>query len=183
VARVLHVDELPGALAGAPAVHLLVGVNSDSGASSTPAAFPGLAALPVDASGALHAALCACRALKTPAEVALLRYAARLSSEAHVSVMRQAKPGMFEFQLESLFLHHCYMWGGARHVGYTCICAVGPNAAVLHYGHAGAPNDRVLADGDIALLDMGAEYACYGAGGVAHGGVGVPQLPRCAEGG
>jgi Xaa-Pro dipeptidase len=70
---------------------------------------------------------------------------------------------MMEYQLESLFMHHCYMWGGARHAGYTCICACGPNAAVLHYGHAGAPNDAPLRDGDIALLDMGAEYACYGA--------------------
>ena len=34
---------------------------------------------------------------------------------------------------------------------------------MLHYGHAGAPNDAPLRDGDIALLDMGAEYACYGA--------------------
>ena len=32
---------------------------------------------------------------------------------------------------------------------------------MLHYGHAGAPNDRMLEDGDVALLDMGAEYHCY----------------------
>ncbi len=55
------------------------------------------------------------------------------------------------------------MWGGCRHVSYTCICATGAASAVLHYGHAGAPNDRVLVDGALALLDMGAEYACYGA--------------------
>ena len=92
-----------------------------------------------------------------------MRYVARLSSEAHNSVMRQARAGMYEYQLESLFLHHCYMWGGARHVSYTCICASGSSSAVLHYGHAGAPNDRLLVDGQLALLDMGAEYAHYGA--------------------
>ena len=163
VARVCHVDELPAALSAAPVLHLLCGVNTDSGAASTPASFPGLDALPTDATAALHAALCACRSIKTPAEVSLLRYVCRLSSEAHIAAMRAAQPGMFEYQLESLFLHHCYMWGGARHVGYTSICACGPNAAVLHYGHAGAPNDRQLQAGDMALLDMGAEYACYGA--------------------
>jgi Xaa-Pro dipeptidase len=163
VTRVLHVDELSSALAAAPCIHLLCGVNSDSGATSTPASFPGLDALPTDASSLLHTSLVACRVLKSAGEVSLLRYVTKLTSEAHVSVMRAAKAGMFEYQLESLFLHHCYMWGGARHVGYTCICATAANAAVLHYGHAGAPNERQLQDGDIALLDMGAEYACYGA--------------------
>jgi len=51
---------------------------------------------------------------------------------------------------------------GARHVGYTSICGCGPSGAVLHYGHAGAPNDRELQDGDMCLFDMGAEYFCYG---------------------
>ncbi len=46
-------------------------------------------------------------------------------------------------------------------MAYTCICACGPNPAVLHYGHAGAPNARLLKEGDQALLDMGAEYHCY----------------------
>jgi hypothetical protein len=120
VASVRYVDELPAVLASAPVVHLLCGLNSDSGSSTVPAAFPGLEALRCDTSTALHAALCACRAIKSPAELAVLRYACKLSSEAHVAVMRQAKSGMHEYQLESLFMHHCYMWGGARHVGYTC---------------------------------------------------------------
>lgn len=46
-------------------------------------------------------------------------------------------------------------------MSYTCICACGPNAKILHYGHAGRPNSRLLASTDIALLDMGAEYHCY----------------------
>ena len=163
VSAVRYVDELAAALASAPVVHLLCGTNSDSGAATVPASFPGLEALRCDPSAALHTALCACRAIKSPAEVALLRYVCKLSSEAHVAVMRQARAGMFEYQLESLFMHHCYMWGGARHVGYTSICACGPHGAVLHYGHAGAPNDAELRAGDMALLDMGAEYACYGA--------------------
>ena len=80
---------------------------------------------------------------------------------AHVEVMRACKPGMMEYQLESLFQHHTYTHGGCRHMSYTCICACGPNANVLHYGHAGRPNSRLLTSTDIALLDMGAEYHCY----------------------
>lgn len=69
---------------------------------------------------------------------------------------------MYEFQLEALFLHHAYSVGGCRNSSYTCICGTGPSGAALHYGHAGAPNDRLIKDGDICLLDMGAEYHCYG---------------------
>lgn len=75
--------------------------------------------------------------------------------------MRTVRPGMKEYQLESLFLHHCYSEGGARHVCYTCIAATGENSAVLHYGHAGAPNTRTLHEGDMCLFDMGCEYSCY----------------------
>lgn len=80
---------------------------------------------------------------------------------AHVEVMRATRPGMMEYQLESLFQHHTYAHGGCRHMSYTCICACGPNANILHYGHAGRPNNRLLTSSDIALLDMGAEYHCY----------------------
>eukprot|EP00897_Mesotaenium_endlicherianum_P000203 jgi/Mesen1/10183/ME000076S09693 len=105
-------------------------------------------------------------------------------SQGRDLVMRRAAPGMTEYQLESIFKHHVYYHGGCRHCSYTCICATSSNrcmhvdpllrslrlsawdhsfSAVLHYGHAGAPNDRTMEDGDMALLDMGAEYNCYGA--------------------
>lgn len=91
-----------------------------------------------------------------------LLWALQVSSDAHVQVMRVAKPGMREYELEATFLHHVYRYGGCRHCSYTCICATGSNSSILHYGHASAPNDRVLQDGDVALLDMGAEYHFYG---------------------
>ena len=75
--------------------------------------------------------------------------------------MRHAKPGMMEFELEAKFQYEIYAKGGCRKTAYTSICACGPNNAVLHYGHAAAPNDQQTKDSDMALLDMGAEYHGY----------------------
>lgn len=71
---------------------------------------------------------------------------------------------MAEYELEARFLYEIYAHGGCRKAAYTSICACGPNGAVLHYGHAGAPNDRVLRGSDMALLDMGADYHGYVSG-------------------
>ncbi|KAK3744473.1 hypothetical protein QZH41_012875 [Actinostola sp. cb2023] len=99
--------------------------------------------------------------------------------------MRRIRPGMTQFEMESiiiiilnffivvninivallhysLFRHYCYSQGGCRHVSYTCIGATGKCCATLHYGHAGAPNDVRIEDGDMCLFDMGGEYYCYG---------------------
>ena len=141
------------------------GRNSDSG-KRIDEALP----LPVELPTLVHSttipnhcfvALAECRVIKSPDERKLLRYASWVSSNAHAEVMREAKAGIMEYQLEARFLYHCASQGGCRSCAYTSICACGPNSAVLHYGHAGAPNDRRLETGDLALLDMGAEYHCY----------------------
>lgn len=61
-----------------------------------------------------------------------MRYTNYISSQAHVDVMRKAQPGMMEYQLESLFMHHTYYHGGCRFMSYTCICACGPNGKFVH---------------------------------------------------
>ncbi|XP_015955204.1 uncharacterized protein LOC107479593 [Arachis duranensis] len=142
---------------GKPLLFLLHGLNTDSNNFSTPADFEGIDNFNKDLT-TLHPILTECRVIKSEMEIALVQYANDISSEAHVEVMRNAKVGMKEYQLESMFLHHTYMYGGCRHCSYTCICATGDNSAVLHYGHAAAPNDKTLEDGGMALLDMGAEY-------------------------
>ncbi|WJX48218.1 Xaa-Pro dipeptidase [Trifolium repens] len=126
-----------------------------------PAEFQGIDKFDKDLT-TLHPILTECRVIKSDLEIDLIQYANDISSEAHIEVMRKAKVDMKEYQLESIFLHHTYMYGGCRHCSYTCICATGDNSAVLHYGHAAAPNDKTLEDGDMALLDMGAEYHFYG---------------------
>uniref|UniRef100_A0A674AZT3 Xaa-Pro dipeptidase n=1 Tax=Salmo trutta TaxID=8032 RepID=A0A674AZT3_SALTR len=88
------------------------------------------------------------------------------------SICREASfEGISQFQVnntllhpvivECLFQHYCYSHGGMRHTSYTCICGTGNNGSVLHYGHAGAPNDKTIDDGDMCLFDMGGEYYCY----------------------
>jgi Xaa-Pro dipeptidase len=98
---------------------------------------------------------------KSKDEIELLRYVCRISSEAHVKILQTVKPGHAEYQMESVFLHHCYHEGGCRNLSYTCICASGKHGSVLHYGHAGAPNNRIIESGDLCLFDLGAEYHCY----------------------
>ncbi|KAJ4849361.1 hypothetical protein Tsubulata_044279 [Turnera subulata] len=144
-----------------PVLFLLHGLNTDSNNYSKPAEFKGIEHFERDLT-TLHPILTECRVLKSDLELAVIQFANDISSEAHVEVMRKIRPGMKEYQLESIFLHHTYMYGGCRHCSYTCICATGENSAVLHYGHAAAPNDKTLEDGDIALFDMGAEYQFYG---------------------
>ena len=77
--------------------------------------------------------------------------------------MRQVKSGKItrEYQAESEFMSYSYSVGGCRHVSYTCICGAGRSGAVLHYGHAGAPNNQGVQTTNMVLFDMGAEYFCF----------------------
>ena len=102
-----------------------------------------------------------CRIIKSDREVALMKHINRISSEAHLWVMRNAKPGMYEFQLESMFNHYSYFHGQCRVESYIAICGSGERGSYLHYGHAAAPNDKKMDDGVMCLLDMGAEFRCY----------------------
>ncbi|XP_021894874.1 xaa-Pro dipeptidase [Carica papaya] len=158
IVQVLH-DQYNGS--GNPLLFLLHGLNTDSNNFSKPAEFEGIEKFEIDLT-ILHPTLTECRVIKSDLELVLIQFANDISSEAHIQVMRKIGVGMKEYQLESMFLHHIYMYGGCRHCSYTCICATGENSSVLHYGHAAAPNDRTFEDGDMALLDMGAEYHFYG---------------------
>ncbi|XP_011270715.1 hypothetical protein CAOG_09027, partial [Capsaspora owczarzaki ATCC 30864] len=114
-------------------VHVLTGVNSDSKSVVPPANFDGLSEFKVDSSF-LHAALSECRLIKTPKEIEVMRYVNKVSSDAHARVMAACRPGMMEYQLESLFLHETYSMGGCRFAAYNCICGAGHSGATLHYG-------------------------------------------------
>uniref|UniRef100_A0AAQ4QQB8 Xaa-Pro dipeptidase n=1 Tax=Gasterosteus aculeatus aculeatus TaxID=481459 RepID=A0AAQ4QQB8_GASAC len=135
------------------------GQNTDSGSICREASFEGISRYRADRS--LVALLVCSRLTKTDMELEVLRYTNRVSSEAHKMIMKNVKPGQKEYEMESLFQHYCYTKGGMRHTSYTCICGTGNNSSVLHYGHAGAPNEKTIMEGDMCLFDMGGEYYCY----------------------
>jgi Xaa-Pro dipeptidase len=160
---VFYVDEMAKKLCemqSSPNLLLLNGTNSDSSKQTRPAAFEGISEFSTNDS-ILHHEMSELRVTKTEMELDALRYVARISSAAHKHVMRNLKPGMVEFQAESMFLHYSYFHGGCRHVSYTCICGAGNSGATLHYGHAGAANDQAVLQTDMVLFDMGAEYYCF----------------------
>lgn len=162
VDEVRFVDEIDAAVTAIhpEVVHVNYGQSSDSKNFSRPANFPGKEKWSVN-DRLLHPVFSECRVIKSDLELELIRYSNMVSSEAHMQVMAHAQAGMKEYQLESLFKHWCYYYGGCRNMSYTCICASGDNGSVLHYGHAGAPNDKTINKGDMCLFDLGAEYHCY----------------------
>lgn len=163
VDEVVYVDDMAGVLAaaGAPCIHLLSGTNTDSGTEVQPPSFEGSDKLTLE-TATLFREINEARVHKTPGEIVLMKYVNHLGSRAHVAMMQGCKPGMMEYQAESIFRHFTYSKGGCRNQGYTCIAASGSNGAVLHYGHGGAPNDAQMRDGDLVLFDMGCEYYRYG---------------------
>lgn len=96
------------------------------------------------------------RLFKTPAELALMRKAAAITSEAHVAAMRETRPGMRENEIDAL-ITYTFLRRGASGAAYGNIVAGGVNACILHYHE----NDTELQDGDLLLIDAGAEFDCY----------------------
>ncbi len=96
------------------------------------------------------------RLFKDRGEVALMRRAAEISAGAHRRAMACCRPGMKEYQLEAELVHE-FMSQGARSPAYPSIVGGGGNACILHYRE----NDRALRDGDLVLIDAGAEYRGY----------------------
>ena len=155
-----YVDELAEYLSprldgGARAPLLLLnGQNSDSGNSYLPPNLPEPLGAAVKQSqtvvdtATLFPILANNRVYKSAKEMDLMRHVSKVSSLAHVCTMRTIKPGMMEYQAEATFSHYAYFHYGCRNVGYTSICACGPDPAVLHYGHAGAPNDQKIKNFD-----------------------------------
>jgi Xaa-Pro aminopeptidase len=96
------------------------------------------------------------RVLKTVDEIEIMQRAADIAAEAHCEAMKAAKPGLQEYQLEAL-IEQVFRRHGAAGPAYTSIVGAGPNATVLHYIN----NDGELRDGDLLLIDAGAEYKGY----------------------
>jgi len=95
------------------------------------------------------------RLYKSRAELRVMKKSARIAAAAHVRAMRNVRPGMREHEVEGELLHEFRRHGAVA--SYEPIVGGGANACVLHYRANNAP----LRDGDLLLIDAGAEYQCY----------------------
>jgi len=96
------------------------------------------------------------RLYKSSYEIKLMRQAAKISAKGHMRAMKNCKPGMYEYQLEGELISE-FIKNGARYTAYPPIVGSGQNACILHYTN----NSDKMIDGDLLLIDSGAEYQCY----------------------
>lgn len=113
-------------------------------------------AFPVHRYERLAPLLTGLRLVKEPEEADLIRHACRLTGMAFHRVLQFVKPGVKEYEVEAEMTHEFIRNGAAGHA-YQPIIGSGKNALVLHYTR----NDDVCHDGDLLLMDFGAEYANY----------------------
>ena len=104
---------------------------------------------------ALEHLLHAMRLRKEPEEIAVMRESARIAAEAHQRAMRACRPAMMEYELEAEILYTFVRHGAGW--AYPSIVGGGDNSCILHYTENNAP----LRDGDIVLIDAGAELDGY----------------------
>jgi Xaa-Pro aminopeptidase len=98
------------------------------------------------------------RLIKSAHEIEVMRKAAEVSVLGHLRAMRATQQGLHEYDIEAEIAHE-FARNGMRNLAYPSIVAGGANACVLHY----TENDHPLQDGDLLLIDAGAEYQNYAA--------------------
>lgn len=98
------------------------------------------------------------RAVKNKEEIDQLQRAIDITRSGFERVMRFVNPGVMEYEIEAEYIHE-FIRHGSRGFAYTPIIASGASACVLHY----IDNDKQCKDGDLLLMDVGAEYGNYNA--------------------
>ncbi|MEO5800309.1 MAG: aminopeptidase P family protein [Gemmatimonadales bacterium] len=98
------------------------------------------------------------RSIKDEDEIRRLRRAGEISGEAHRAAMLNARPGMWEFEIEAI-VEYTFRRRGAERVGYPSIVGSGPNTTTLHYDLS----RRQVKPGELVLIDAAAEFGYYSA--------------------
>ena len=96
------------------------------------------------------------RSIKESVELALMQTACDITDKGFRRILDFVKPGVWEYEIEAEFAHE-FLRNRSQGFAYTPIIASGKNACVLHY----IENNKQCQDGDVILLDVGAEYANY----------------------
>ncbi|MEO0551929.1 MAG: aminopeptidase P family protein [Bacteroidota bacterium] len=98
------------------------------------------------------------RAIKSDLEIETLQEACNITEKGFRRILQFVKPGVTEYEIEAEYIHE-FVRNRSRGFAYTPIVASGFNACVLHY----IDNAMECKDGDVLLMDVGAEYANYNA--------------------
>ena len=106
----------------------------------------------------LHFILCELRVLKSDEELEQIKRAIDLTKLGIEGILNTLKPNVYEYQLEATFEYHIKM-NGAERCSFETIAASGEDGVILHY----IENSKPLKDGDLVLLDLGAQYKQYAA--------------------
>ncbi|WP_299526430.1 aminopeptidase P family protein [uncultured Lutibacter sp.] len=96
------------------------------------------------------------RGVKEPEEIEILQTACDITNKGFRRILPFVKPGIMEFEIEAEFMHE-FLRNRSDGFAYTPIIASGYSACVLHY----IENNKECKDGDMLLMDVGAEYANY----------------------
>jgi Xaa-Pro aminopeptidase len=96
------------------------------------------------------------RAVKSGAEIDLIRHAGKITERTFRRLLRFIKPGVWEYEIEAE-IYHEFLRNRSRGPAFQTIVASGADSCVLHY----VKNDKQCRDGDLVLIDFGAEYANY----------------------
>jgi Xaa-Pro aminopeptidase len=106
----------------------------------------------------VRAQIAAMRPVKSPGEVAFLKQAIDLTVDSHLEAMKMMRPGLYEYQVAAKMVE-VHSMGGSEREGYAPIVGAGPNSTALHYDKL----SRKIEDGDIVVIDVGAQYSGYSA--------------------
>jgi Xaa-Pro aminopeptidase len=96
------------------------------------------------------------RIIKSKAEIAMMRKAAKIAVKAHTELMKATRVGMYEYELAALY-EYLVKKEGAQDLAYYMVICSGENHPHLHYNK----HDRVLEDGDFLVIDIGPDYGYY----------------------
>ncbi|RKZ93040.1 MAG: Xaa-Pro aminopeptidase [Candidatus Parabeggiatoa sp. nov. 1] len=96
------------------------------------------------------------RLYKTEAEIQAIRAVVDVTIRAHKRAMQFCRPGLYEYEIEAEIIHE-FLQSGCRSPAFPPIVASGKNAGILHY----TDNNAILNDGDLLLIDAGAELDYY----------------------
>lgn len=96
------------------------------------------------------------RVVKSKEELVAMKYACDITRRAFERAAKAVKPGKYEYEIEAEMTYEMIRNGATTH-SFAPIIASGKDTCILHY----IKNDKVMQDGDLLLMDFGAEYANY----------------------